>query len=236
MIGMLFTVILEVIAPFIFVITLATARLAENRGTNVVTKFVRTTVSNLSYKLVVTGSTLCTVMFFLVSVLFRVNKLFCIPCLLTTVAALVLMSRNNKHVERVKSTRAVTKGTLETVGDTGEVIGTAIGTATGKPLAGAVIGDQIGEIADQAADNMEDVDSQISLQTKEKFYKACSRAGIPTEDREFCDVVQDVLTYAPRAMTEVLPADMSDSEKAITVLCGAKELEYKGCDSSEKDL
>lgn len=232
--------VLDFLIALVLLVSLLSALERENRGTNAVSRFVRSSASYAQYGAINLFALGFTIIFTIIGLGCKAY-LSGIPTLMVIPMSILLRHQNTKKKNRVKDARLVTKGALQVGGKTGG-IGTAVAVTvhTGNPIAGVVAGKAVNDVMQVAASNMCDVNtdkhpeiakpsieaeavsviagSLLSKCTSEEFLEATSRLGIDTEGKSVEDISKLVLQAAPTALLDELPEDMSDPDKAMSVL------------------
>lgn len=229
------TLTTNVIVAFILVMVTLIAKSSEHRGTNTVTRFVRSTTSHATYRIVLVISLLATALCSLVA-------LHCgIPTALVSIFCLYLIIRNNKNKNRISDTRKITGATAaiaEPVVDavTPIAVGAAVASGAGAPavVATGVAGAVAEEVLDYASDEIaktegddikqlkDNVRSNLSFRfTNEEFIASARRAGLSTEGRSNEEIAESVLDVAPISLLDELPDDTDVVSKAMYVLKGS---------------
>lgn len=198
-----------------------------NRGTNAVTRFIRdnANVGIQGHMLLMMG--VVSVVALLLGSIFKIPYA-CLPTVGAAVLSLVLTKKSNDNKQRVEDARYVTKGSCEVVGQVGEeagmVVGTAVGTAVGNPLLGKTIGQAVGQVsasvASTAANNMTDVESSGIIIDVDSLMQLAEQAGIPTAGKTPEQVCDNVIAFAPQAVLDRLPDNLSKEDKAKYIMSG----------------
>lgn len=198
-----------------------------NRGTNAVTRFIRdnANVNIQGHMLLLMG--VVSVVALLLGGIFKMPYA-CLPTVGVAVLSLVLTKKSNDSERRVKDARYVTKGTCEVVGQVGEgvgtVAGTAVGTAVGNPMIGKTIGQAVGQISESvatsASNNMIDVESSGIVLDVDSLMQLAEQAGIPTAGKTPEQVCDNVIAFAPQAVLDRLPDNLSKEDKAKYIMSG----------------
>lgn len=198
-----------------------------NRGTNAFTRFIRdnANVNTQGYMLLIMGAV--SVVALLLGGIFKMPYA-CLPTVGVAVLSLVLTKKSNDNKQRVEDARYVTKGSCEVVGQVGEeagvVVGTAVGTAVGNPLLGKTIGQAVGQVsasvASTAANNMTDVESSGIIIDVDSLMQLAEQAGIPTAGKTPEQVCDNVIAFAPQAVLDRLPDNLSKEDKAKYIMSG----------------
>ena len=220
--------LLDLVAALIGVIVLMGADMrGANRGTNAVTRFMRdnANVNIKGYMLLIMGAV--SVVALLLGGIFKMPYA-CLPTVGAAVLSLVLTKKSNDNKQRVEDARYVTKGSCEVVGQVGEeagvVVGTAVGTAVGNPLLGKTIGQAVGQVsasvASTAANNMTDVESSGIIIDVDSLMQLAEQAGIPTAGKTPEQVCDNVIAFAPQAVLDRLPDNLSKEDKAKYIMAG----------------
>lgn len=212
------------------------AYLAQRRGSNAFTRFVRDSVSNALQGRYVFISLILGIVFSVTSSIGENQWFAGIPCFIVAIAGIVLMVLSTKNKQRVTDARTVTKGSLEitaaTVEPVATVAGTAVGLAYGKPGLGKTVGQAVGHvsgaIAGAAARQMTDVQSlEVQIDTEklseildpDKFMALAQNCGIPIEGKSFQQVAQQVTAYIPDNYRQSFP-NLSNEELACKFIQG----------------
>lgn len=198
-----------------------------DRGTNAVTRFMRDS-ANVGFQgcvLIMMG--VVSVIALLLGGILRMPYA-CLPTVGVMLLSLVLTKKSNDGKHRVKDARYVTKGSCEVVGQVGEevggVVGENVGAYYGTPEVGRTIGQTTGRIAEtvssKAANNMRDVESSGIIIDADNFMKLAERAGIPTAGKTPEQVCDNVIAFAPQAVLDRLPDNLSKEDKAKYIMAG----------------
>lgn len=209
------------------------AMLADDRGTNTVTRFVRDAATYTRYKwglrigLVELG----------VFAIWGLTKGTVVPAIFPLCVigfSAFLMHRNTYDKQRVMDSRSVVKDTLQTTGQVAEgaaqVAGYAAAMYTTKGNSAAAeaasnaskqIGKAAGGVVTQMADRMDDVEStpiQIDPVDADMIIAAADRMGISTEGKSIEQISDKIVKFAPTAAIAALPEDLSNVEKAKRIV------------------
>ena len=219
------------------------------RGTNVVTKFVRDSSANATYNYVSVSALLATIICLVLSLFTKYKFVACFPTAAVCIACFVFKAQSNKNTERVKAVRQVTKNSLEVGAAAGSTAGKAVGGVVGAHLggvagskvgyeAGAAIGDSIGDVSRKCADAMSDCDSiNVSKEdfratdaylekeiekfnNPELFMKKAKALGMVNEGDDVVTVAERIMSYAPAAALQALPDNATLEDKAMLLLEG----------------
>lgn len=211
------------------------------RGTNVVTKFVRDTGANVTYSTISAISLLVTIVSLVLSLMTKYKFIACLPTAVVCIMCFIFKAQSNKSVARVQSARQVTKNSLEIGAATGSKAGKAVGTVVGGKLGGAkgamvgyevggTVGDALGSVGKRCADAMTDCESmnigkeefkQVETFTNpELFMQKAKALGMVNEGDDVVTVAERVMSYAPPAALQALPNNASLEEKAMLLLEG----------------
>ena len=220
--------LLDTVVALVGVIVLLGADMrGANRGTNAVTRFIRdnANVNIQGHLLLIMGAV--SVVALLLGGIFKMPYA-CLPTIGAAVLSLVLTKKSNDNKQRVEDARYVTKGSCEVVGQVGEeagvVVGTAVGTAVGNPLLGKTIGQAVGQVsasvASTAANIMTDVESSGIIIDVDSLMQLAEQAGIPTAGKTPEQVCDNVIAFAPQAVLDRLPDNLSKEDKAKYILSG----------------
>ena len=211
------------------------------RGTNVVTKFVRDTGANVTYSTVSAISLLVTIVSLVLSLMTKYKFIACLPTAVVCIMCFIFKAQSNKSVARVQSVRQVTKNSLEIGAATGSKAGKAVGTVVGKRLGGVkgamvgsevggAVGDALGSVGKRCADAMTDCESmnigkeefkQVETFTNpELFMQKAKALGMVNEGDDVVTVAERVMSYAPPAALQALPDNASLEDKAMLLLEG----------------
>lgn len=211
------------------------------RGTNVVTKFVRDTGANVTYSTISAISLLVTIVSLVLSLMTKYKFIACLPTAVVCIMCFILKAQSNKSVARVQSARQVTKNSLEIGAATGSKAGKAVGTVVGKKLGGVkgaivgsevggTVGDALGSVGKRCADAMTDCESinigkeefkQVETFTNpELFMQKAKALGMVNEGDDVVTVAERVMSYAPSAALQALPDNATLEEKAMLLLEG----------------
>ena len=232
--------ILNAMLAFGLVISLFNIFEKSRRGTNTVTRFVRNSVGFFSYGFVTTVAFVLSLVFLMFG--FKFKAVYApIPTMCVIPMGMLLRIINTNTKRREKDARTVTKAGLRVGGVAGGTAASAavISTSGNIPL-GIATGLAVNEVAQISASNMCDVEivkhpeedhpkptgmmtsmivgGALTKCKPEEFLQAAERVGIATEDRSMDEVVSAVLQSAPIAILSELPDDMSDADKAMTIL------------------
>ena len=140
------------------------------RGTNVVTKFVRDSRANATYNYVSANALLATIICLVLSLFTKYKFIACFPTAAVCIACFVFKAQSNKSIARVKTARQITKNSLEVGAAAGSTAGKAVGTVVGTRLGGiagakvgyevgGAVGDTLGGVSQKCADAMTDCES-----------------------------------------------------------------------------
>lgn len=211
------------------------------RGTNVVTKFVRDTGANVTYSTISAISLLVTIVSLVLSLMTKYKFIACLPTAVVCIMCFIFKAQSNKSVARVQSVRQVTKNSLEVGAAAGSTAGKAVGTVVGKRLggvagatigyeAGGAVGDTLGGFSRKCADAMTDCESmnigkeefkQVETFTNpELFMQKAKALGMVNEGDDVVTVAERVMSYAPPAALQALPDNASLEDKAMLLLEG----------------
>ena len=211
------------------------------RGTNVVTKFVRDTGANVTYNTISAISLLVTIVSLVLSLMTKYKFVACLPTAVVCIMCFIFKAQSNKSVARVQSVRQVTKNSLEVGAAAGSTAGKAVGTVVGKRLggikgaaigyeAGGAVGDTLGGFSRKCADAMTDCESmnigkeefkQIETFTNpELFMQKAKALGMVNEGDDVVTVAERVMSYAPPAALQALPDNATLEDKAMLLLEG----------------
>lgn len=211
------------------------------RGTNVVTKFVRDTGANVTYSAISAISLLVTIVSLVLSLMTKYKFIACLPTAVVCIMCFIFKAQSNKSVARVQSVRQVTKNSLEVGAAAGSTAGKAVGTVVGARLGGTAgakvgsevggaVGNALGSVGKRCADAMTDCESmnigkedfkQIETFTNpELFMQKAKALGMVNEGDDVVTVAERVMSYAPPAALQVLPNNASLEEKAMLLLEG----------------
>ena len=198
-----------------------------DRGTNAVTRFMRDSanVGFQGYVLLMMG--IVSVVALLLGGIFQMPYA-CLPTVGVMLLSLVLTKKSNDSKHRVKDARYVTKGSCEVVGQVGEEVGEAVGEGVGMyynaPELGRTIGQAVGQIsasvASTAANNMTDVESSGIIIDVDSLMQLAEQAGIPTAGKTPEQVCDNVIAFAPQAVLDRLPDNLSKEDKAKYIMSG----------------
>lgn len=211
------------------------------RGTNVVTKFVRDTGANVTYSTTSAISLLVTIVSLVLSLMTKYKFIACLPTAVVCIMCFIFKAQSNKSVARVQSVRQVTKNSLEIGAATGSKAGKAVGTVVGKRLGGVkgaivgsevggTVGDALGSVGKRCADTMTDCESmnigkeefkQVETFTNpELFMQKAKALGMVNEGDDVVTVAERIMSYAPSAALKALPVDATLEDKAMLLLEG----------------
>lgn len=219
------------------------------RGTNVVTKFVRDTGANVTYSTISAISLLVTIVSLVISLLTKYKFIACLPTAIVCIMCFVFKAQSNKSVARVQSVRQVTKNSLEVGAAAGSTAGKAVGGVIGAHCggvagakvgyeAGGVIGDTLGGISKHCADAMSDCDSigvskddfkaidecldkEIEkFNNPELFMQKAKALGMVNKGDDVVTVAKRIMSFAPSASLQTLPENATLEEKAMLLLEG----------------
>ena len=211
------------------------------RGTNVVTKFVRDTGANVTYSTISAISLLVTIVSLVLSLMTKYKFIACLPTAVVCIMCFIFKAQSNKSVARVQSVRQVTKNSLEVGAAAGSTAGKAVGTVVGARLGGTAgakigsefggaVGDALGSVGKRCADAMIDCESinigkeefkQVETFTNpELFMQKAKALGMVNEGDDVVTVAERVMSYAPDAALQALPANASLEDKAMLLLEG----------------
>lgn len=235
MISFLLSLLSSIVLGFILV----NSYLAQKRGTNAFTKFVRDSYQN-SKQTKVAIISLALGIAFTVTASFGEFQFFAgIPNFLVVIASFVLKFKSNKDKERIQSARVVTKGGLEVGAAVAETAGTAVGAVAGAYVAGAkglqagaklgqAVGNMAGSVVSSAAEQMDDVKSlNIQIDANKiaqlldpgQFIDAARRCGINVEGKPLEVVATEVVECIPDFYKQKF-AELPCEELAVNFLSG----------------
>lgn len=211
------------------------------RGTNVVTKFVRDTGANVTYSTISAISLLVTIVSLVLSLMTKYKFIACLPTAVVCIMCFIFKSQSNKSVARVQSVRQVTKNSLEVGAAAGSTAGKAVGTVVGARLGGTAgakigsevggaVGNALGSVGKRCADAMTDCESmnigkeefkQVETFTNpELFMQKAKALGMVNEGDDVVTVAERVMSYAPPAALQSLPDNATLEDKAMLLLEG----------------
>ena len=211
------------------------------RGTNVVTKFVRDTGANVTYSTISAISLLVTIVSLVLSLMTKYKFVACLPTAVVCIMCFIFKAQSNKSVARVQSVRQVTKNSLEVGAAAGSTAGKAVGTVIGRKVggvagatigyeAGGVVGDTLGGFSRKCADAMTDCESMNigkeefkqfeTFTNPELFMQKAKALGMVNEGDDVVTVAERVMSYAPPAALQALPDNASLEDKAMLLLEG----------------
>lgn len=234
--------VINIIIAMVLLFRLMHAKQAGiERGTNVVTKFVRDTGANVTYSTISAISLLVTIVSLVLSLMTKYKFIACLPTAVVCIMCFIFKAQSNKSVARVQSVRQVTKNSLEIGAATGSKAGKAVGTVVGKRLGGTkgamvghevggAVGDALGSVGKRCADAMTDCESmnigkeefkQVETFTNpELFMQKAKALGMVNEGDDVVTVAERVMSYAPPAALKELPVDATLEDKAMLLLEG----------------
>lgn len=241
--------ILNLLPSLVITVVLVLAYFNSLRGTNSVSRFVRDVGSNVVYNTYIMYAVAVTTISILIGLIFSCVYT-CIPSVLVICLAFYLKYLSTKNKQRVKDARVVTKGGGEFIESAGEDVATiACKVAKLDPVTSdAVVGATAvtSHVIGRAVSKMDDIDSLnitkedfqelnnfaskysgIDFKNPEKFIESANRAGIPTEGKDLASVAEKVIQNAPTAMLSALPESMSIEDKAMAIMGGVVDAEYK---------
>lgn len=211
------------------------------RGTNVVTKFVRDTGANVTYSTISAISLLVTIVSLVLSLMTKYKFIACLPTAVVCIMCFIFKAQSNKSVARVQSVRQVTKNSLEVGAAAGSTAGKAVGTVVGARLGGTAgaktgsevggaVGNALGSVGKRCADAMTDCESmnigkeefkQVETFTNpELFMQKAKALGMVNEGDDIVTVAERIMSYAPPAALQALPVDATLEDKAMLLLEG----------------
>ena len=211
------------------------------RGTNVVTKFVRDTGANVTYSTISAISLLVTIVSLVISLLTKYKFIACLPTAIVCIMCFIFKAQSNKSVARVQSVRQVTKNSLEVGAAAGSTAGKAVGTVVGARLGGTAgakigsevggaVGNTLGSVGKRCADAMTDCESmnigkeefkQVETFTNpELFMQKAKALGMVNEGDDVVTVAERIMSYAPSAALQTLPENATLEDKAMLLLEG----------------
>lgn len=211
------------------------------RGTNVVTKFVRDTGANAAYSTISAISLLVTIISLVLSLMTKYKFVACLPTAVVCIMCFIFKAQSNKSVARVQSARQVTKNSLEIGAAAGSTAGKAVGTVVGAKLCGAkgamvgyevggAVGNTLGGVGKHCADAMTDCESMNigkedfkhieTFSNPELFMRKAKALGMVNEGDDVVTVAERVMSYAPPAALQSLPDNASLEDKAMLLLEG----------------
>lgn len=211
------------------------------RGTNVVTKFVRDTGANVTYSTISAISLLVTIVSLVLSLMTKYKFIACLPTAVVCIMCFIFKAQSNKSVARVQSVRQVTKNSLEVGAAAGSTAGKAVGTVVGARLGGTAgakigsevggaVGNALGSVGKRCADAMTDCESmnigkeefkQVETFTNpELFMQKAKALGMVNEGDDVVTVAERIMSYAPPASLKALPVDATLEDKAMLLLEG----------------
>lgn len=229
----MFLFILNLVIAMTLLMRLMSAKMSNGRGTNTLTRFVRDTSSYRKYTTIAMVSIAITALFLLLGLLLK-SFLAWTPTAACAGLAFYFKLMSNKSEQRIKDSRNVTKGTMQVVGESGEVLGSAAGMALSAATGGAVpptvavnagktIGNSAGKGLLKVSDTMDDCNVDLhgcGVTDVEAFKLAASRAGIVTEGKDVNTIAENVVKFAPPAAVKALPDSMTIEDKAMHILGG----------------
>lgn len=209
------------------------------RGTNATTRFVRDVRANFVYEKWIGICTLGIIVGLVTAFTgqgFHIGRLAWLPPIVPIPICLYFRKLSTESAQRIKDARVVTKGALKTGAVVGEVA-IATGAVAAAPVSGGASVALVAGVAatskvmDKAADAMTDVESielspvevtsvleTMTPEMKEKFLQAAERSGIPCEKRSFQKIAHDVVRFAPTETLAQLPENLTEEEKALSIL------------------
>ena len=211
------------------------------RGTNVVTKFVRDTGANVTYSTISAISLLVTIVSLVLSLMTKYKFIACLPTAVVCIMCFIFKAQSNKSVARVQSVRQVTKNSLEVGAAAGSTAGKAVGTVVGARLGGTAgakagyevggaVGNALGSVGKHCADAMTDCESmnigkeefkQVETFTNpELFMQKAKALGMVNEGDDVVTVAERIMSYAPSAALQALPDNATLEDKAMLLLEG----------------
>ena len=234
--------VINIIIAMVLLFRLMHAKQAGiERGTNVVTKFVRDTGANVTYSTISAISLLVTIVSLVLSLMTKYKFIACLPTAVVCIMCFIFKAQSNKSVARVQSVRQVTKNSLEVGAAAGSTAGKAVGTVVGARLGGTAgakagsgvggaVGDALGSVSKHCADAMTDCESmnigkeefkQVETFTNpELFMQKAKALGMVNEGDDVVTVAERVMSYAPPAALQALPDNASLEDKAMLLLEG----------------
>lgn len=241
--------ILNLVPSLVIAVMLVMAYFNNIRGTNTVTRFVRDVSSNAIYNIYIMYAVAVTTISILIGLVFSCVYT-CIPSVLVIGLAFYFKYLSTRNKQRVEDSRVVTKTSGKVVAATGAAVAATACAATGVGVvasAGIVAAAKgASRVVDKSMDQMNDVKSPeitkedfqelnnfaskysgIDFKNPEKFIESASRAGIPTDGKDLASVAEKVIQNAPKAMLSALPENMSIEDKAMAIMGGVVDAEYK---------
>ena len=234
--------VLNIILAMVLLFRLMHAKQAGiERGTNVVTKFVRDTGANVTYSTISEISLLVTIVSLVLSLMTKYKFIACLPTAVVCIMCFIFKAQSNKSVARVQSVRQVTKNSLEVGAAVGSTAGKAVGTVVGARLGGTAgakvgceiggaVGDTLGSVGKRCAGAMTDCESmnigkedfkQIETFTNpELFMQKAKALGMVNEGDDVVTVAERIMSYAPPVALKELPVDATIEDKAMLLLEG----------------